>query len=417
MNIGYACITAGNITSNYRTITKKYLTEEKLIEVVEHNLNTLEEIIDYNILNNIKLFRITSDLIPFGSSPLNTISWENIFFNRFIKIGEKIRNAGIRVSMHPGQYTIINSPRDNVIENSIEDLIYHNKILDLLGSDNKSKIILHIGGVYDDKDNAKKRFIENYNRLSDDIKNRLVIENDHNSYNIIDVLDISSKCDIPVVFDNLHHDINKEIDGKSDYYWITQTQKTWTSKDGLQKIHYSQQDIGKTPGAHSNTINLRIFKEYLDANIINDLDIMLEVKDKNLSAIKINNLVNNSHISDLEIEWSKYKYNILEKSPESYNSIRQLLKDKESYPIFDFYDLIDIGLGTQSSIGNKINGIEHVWGYFKKSATEKEKEEYKRLLNKLKEDVKYEKRIKKYLFAMANKYNEKYLLNSYYFLI
>ena len=121
MRIGYACLTYGNITSNFKTITKKTLTDENLLKVIDHNLNALEEIIDYNIENNLDLFRITSDLIPFGSSPLNVIEWDKIFEERFHDISLKILDSGIRVSMHPGQYSVLNSPREEVLINTIEE--------------------------------------------------------------------------------------------------------------------------------------------------------------------------------------------------------------------------------------------------------------------------------------------------------
>ncbi len=75
--------------TNFRSVTMKNASEEKLLEIIEHNLKSLNNIIDYNIENSIKLFRITSDLIPFGSSPVNTLNWWEIFSSQFKSIGEK----------------------------------------------------------------------------------------------------------------------------------------------------------------------------------------------------------------------------------------------------------------------------------------------------------------------------------------
>jgi len=98
------------------------------------------------------------------------------------------RNPNIRGSMHPGQYTVLNSPNEEVVEKSIMDLEYHCKFLDSLGVDYSNKIILHVGGVYGDKISAMERFKHNFNRLSNSLKKRLVIENDDKSYTIEDVL-------------------------------------------------------------------------------------------------------------------------------------------------------------------------------------------------------------------------------------
>ncbi len=118
MSIGYACLTIGVPDTNLKSCTAKSLTEEKLLEIISYNLKSLKNIIEYNIKNNIKLFRISSDLIPFGSSHLNQLSWWNIFSQEFAEIGRKIMDNDIRVSMHPGQYTVLNSPNDDSCKES-----------------------------------------------------------------------------------------------------------------------------------------------------------------------------------------------------------------------------------------------------------------------------------------------------------
>jgi len=281
--IGYACITLG-IKEKYRTCRLSNLSSSLLEEIINHNLNILDKVIDYNIENNIKLFRISSDIIPFGSLK-ECIDYKNIFKNKLEEIGKKIKKNNIRVSMHPGQYTVINSNKEEVVSKSIKDLIYHCDFLDSLGTNSSSKIILHIGGVYGNKEEAVERFIFNYNKLNSNIKKRLVIENDDKSYNIFDVLKISSITNIPVVFDNLHNKINKYND-ESDLYWINLCNKTWVIKDGNQKIHYSIQDINKKKGSHSETIDEIEFLKYYNSIKHLNIDIMLEVKDKDISAIK-----------------------------------------------------------------------------------------------------------------------------------
>lgn len=200
MSIGYACLTIGVPDANLKSCTAKSLTEEKLLEIISYNLKSLNNIIDYNIKNDIKLFRISSDLIPFGSSHLNQLSWWKLFSQEFAEIGRKIMNNNIRVSMHPGQYTVLNSPNDDVVKRAIEDLNYHVKVLDNLGVGENHKIILHIGGVYNDKEQAINRFVNNYKQLDNRVKQRLVIENDDKSYNINDVLKIGKELNIPVIF-------------------------------------------------------------------------------------------------------------------------------------------------------------------------------------------------------------------------
>lgn len=418
MNIGYACLAIGVPYTDQKSCILKNASEEKLIELISYNLNSLENIIDYNIKNNIKLFRISSGIIPFGSSSVNKVKWWDIFAPQFFQIGQKIKNSGMRVSMHPGQYTVLNSPNQDVVDRAVDDLRYHNQVLDSFGVGEEHKIILHIGGIYNNKEEAIKRFIKNYIELDDLIKQRVVIENDDKSYNINDVLKISKILDVPVVFDNLHNQINSYGSNKNDYYWIDECRKTWQEKDGCQKVHYSQQNFLKKPGSHSESIRINEFINFYKGLEREDLDIMLEVKDKNLSAIKcINCTTIHQSIKNLEMEWSRYKYKILENSPVHYTEIRKLLVDKKSYQAIPFYTLIEKGLERESTIGNSINAALHIWGYFKDIALDKEKESFLNKIENYKKGKISLKTIKSSLWKMSVKYNQSYLLNSYYFTI
>lgn len=417
MNIGYACLTVGVPHTDQRSCTLKYANQEKLLELISHNLSSLENIIDYNIKNNIRLFRISSDLVPFGSSPANDLEWWNIFDSQLSRVGHKISNNGIRVSMHPGQYTVLNSQRREVVEKAIEDLRYHTRVLDSLGVGDEHKIVLHIGGFYNDKSSSKERFMRNYHELDDAVKRRLVIENDDKSYNISDVLEIGHIINVPVVFDNLHHHVNPCAESRDDYYWISRCQETWKNKDGLQKIHYSQQDPLKKPGSHSSSIQIDEFMSFYDGLIRDDIDIMLEVKDKNLSAVKCINCTSSAKsIGTLEVEWSRYKYKVLENSPADYLAIRQLLKNKADYPVIKFYYLIENAMKEENTVGNSINAALHVWGYFKDQATDRETSIFLNNVKKYGQGETSLKTLKNDLWKMTVKYNQPYLLKSYYFI-
>ena len=285
MSIGYACLTVGVLNTDQKTCRQKNASEEKLLEIINHNLDSLENIIDYNISENIRLFRISSDIIPFGSSPVNTVKWWEVFQLKFLKIGDKIKDNNIRVSMHPGQYTVLNSPHNDVVRRAVEDLEYHTLFLNSLGLNGEHKIILHIGGVYGNKPEAIERFKMIYRNLSDSIKQRLVLENDDKCYNIGDLIKIGEELKAPIVFDNLHNSVNPSQENKPEETWIKECNKTWKGKDGRQKIHYSQQALGKKAGSHSLSIKLDEFMDFYKKVDGDNLDIMLEVKDKNISAV------------------------------------------------------------------------------------------------------------------------------------
>ncbi len=415
MSIGYACLALAVPGSEMKTCIQANATEKNLLHLIEHNLNALESLIDYNISNDIRLFRISSDLIPFGSSLARGIPWTVQFAGRLKTIGDKINSSGMRVSMHPGQYTVLNSPTPDVASRAVLDLEYHATVLSVLGLDNRHKIVLHIGGTYGDKKQATRQFADAYQKLDNKIMRRLVLENDDRLYTISDVLEIARKVGAPVIFDNLHHEVNPPDESRQEIDWILECSKTWKEEDGPQKIHYSQQNREKRTGAHANTIAIEAFLSFYHSMQKLPVDIMLEVKDKNISAVKCICCTSNKSIRSLEEEWGRYKYLVLEKSPRGYDSIRKLLRDKDSYPAVRMYQMIEEALSSPFHAGHAVNAAEHVWGYFKNKATPAEKSRYQKLAQAVLTRDSVESDLKKYLFSLAKKYEEKYLLNGYYF--
>lgn len=284
MSIGYVSIILSKPDIKMRSCILKNASREHLTMLIQHNIKTLDKMLDFNLENNIYLFRISSGFIPFASHPINKIRWWQKYSKQLLALGDKAKAYGIRLSFHPGQWTTLSSPNRTIVEKSVRDLLYHTRALDAMGLDKSSKIVLHIGGVYEGKTPTIERFIKNYSKLPQNIKERLVIENDDLHYTFRDVLYISKLTGIPVIFDYLHHLLNK--DKEEDLSKILRrVRKTWKKKDGIQKIHYSQQAQGKHAGSHSLTIAVPEFLEFYK-RLPQPIDIMLEVKDKDLSALK-----------------------------------------------------------------------------------------------------------------------------------
>ncbi|WP_461206585.1 UV DNA damage repair endonuclease UvsE [Clostridium sp. DL1XJH146] len=407
--IGYACIPLAVPYKTTRKFLLKNFTEENFYNAANLNLIDLLRILEYNKNNNINFFRISSDIIPFAGHSINDIKWEKCFENNFSQIGTYIKENNLRVSMHPGQYSVINSPNENVVQNSIKDIDYHSNFLDLLQLDYTHKIVIHIGGVYGNKTEAIERFEKNYQKLSFSSKNRVIIENDDKSYTLQDVLKISNSLNIPVVFDNLHHKCNPSLDWS--YKKIFEgVSTTWNLKDGKMKTHYSQADPLKNGRSHSKTIMLKEFLDYYSEIKGFDTDIMLEVKDKNISALKcINSLSINPSKSTLTSEWAKYKYLVMEKDYALYKKGSHMMNSDTS--IEHFYYFIDECISLPYSKGNFINTAEHIWGYFKDKATLREKNSFFKAIKEFDDPSK----IKKRLYNLSLKYNEDYLNSSYYF--
>ena len=421
MSIGYASLALGVPGARLRSITSARATPERLEALIEGNLVALDALLDYNHANGIRLFRVSSDIIPFGSSPVNTLDWQTRFADQLAALGAKARRFGIRLSMHPGQYTVLNSPDAGVVERAVADLSYHAAFLDALGMDSTAKVILHVGGIYGDKPAALRRFARAYAQLPQAIVRRLVVENDDRLYTAQDVLALSRKTGAPMVFDILHHQLNQEQDSPDAFALIDAAAETWGNADGAQKIHFPQQAAGRRPGSHSDTIAVEpflTFYRHLETRrgAKNLPDIMLEVKDKNLSAIKCLACTDTSgRISVLEREWARYKYRVLEHDQAIYQRIRKLLNNKDAYPAVPFYQLVEQAEDTPPSAGSFRNAAQHVWGYMANEATQRERATFATLMERFSRGETTGAAVKKRLYALAEKYEQPYLLQSYYF--
>ncbi|MFA9396955.1 MAG: UV DNA damage repair endonuclease UvsE [Clostridiaceae bacterium] len=414
MKIGYACVP---LTIQYRTnrrFSLKNFTKEKFITVTGENIKDLLEILKSNKKKDIYLFRISSDLIPFGSHNINNIMWWDVFKDEFIEIGEYIKDNLMRVSMHPGQYTVLNSMNEDTVKRAIADLEYHTRILDAMELDYSHKIVIHVGGVYGDKAVATNNFKQNFKRLSDSAKKRLILENDDKSYNIEDVLNICNDLSIPAVFDIFHHECYPSLGNIEDI--LKQVKKTWKEEDGDIKLHYSNADNEKRLGAHSKFIDSKQFICFYEKVKKYNPDIMLEVKDKDISAIKCGNIIkkleNRSSFKEknsLTKEWARYKYLVMEKDYSLYKKASNLVKEEVS--IEEFYEFIDKVCMLPFNKGNFINTAEHVYGYFKNDISLREKENLFKLIKNAEDYTKVKEKLKK----LSVKYNESYLLDSYYF--
>lgn len=414
MNIGYACLVYGVSGFKLKSCRLSNSDEKNLIEITNHNLEVLSKMLIYNASNSIKLFRISSDIIPLASHPEVDFNWRDIFSAELKSLGELIVSSGIRVSMHPGQYTVINSNSPEVISKSVLDLNYHCEFLDSLGLNSTHKMVLHIGGVYGDKTSAIERFKSSYTSLSSNVKSRLIIENDERSYSISDVLSIGKELGIPVVFDNLHHRLNPPEEDKSEDEWIYEAGLTWKSEDGPQKIHYSQQKVGGKPGSHSQSIAVSEFLDFYSSLREPVPDIMLEVKDKNISAIKCSSCVSKPNMHMLQSEWARYKYLVLYHSHNRYLSIRAMFREC-SVSALAMYREIDSALCEEPVLGSMVNAFSHVWGYFKDICSEKERDTFKNNLESFEAGSLDPSKFKKFLFKLSKKYNSEYLLESYFF--
>ena len=294
MNLGYACInmTLGaqtpRVTTN-RSMVKKTFNERGIAyasELALENVRDLFEIIKWNVKNNIKVFRISSDIFPWGSEyNLEDLPDYNKISNILKGCGTYAKENGLRIGSHPGPFNVLVSPNTKVVENTFKDLELHAKVFDLLGLELSpyNKINIHCNGVYGDKIAAMDRFIANFKKLPENVRKRLTIENDDKAsmYSVKDLMYIHNAIKIPIVFDYHHHifctgDLSEEEALKL-------AASTWG--DITPVVHYSEskalheENSKIKPQAHSDYINS------LPNTYELDVDIVVEAKAKELAIL------------------------------------------------------------------------------------------------------------------------------------
>jgi UV DNA damage endonuclease len=284
MRIGYPCINLSLSCRGSRTFRLRSYSEERMEETVRSNLACLKEILEYNLDHGLLFFRISSDLIPFASHPVCTYPWEDRFRETFRLLGSFVKEKEMRISMHPDQFVLVNSLRSQIFENSVKELEYHARVLDLMELDGSAKIQIHLGGAYGDKEGSLRRFIERYAQLPEEVKRRLVIENDDRLFDVADCIAIHEATGIPVLFDAFHFDCLNKGEPVRDAF--SKTAATWSKDDGIPMADYSSQKREGRAGAHTVAIDLDDFGRFLLETEGIDFDIMLEIKNKERSALK-----------------------------------------------------------------------------------------------------------------------------------
>lgn len=289
MKIGYPCINRTLDCTCSGTFRLDSYSESRLVYKIEQNLACLQRILEFNVERGILFFRISSDLIPFASHDVNQLDWKERFAGRFAGIGNFVKHWDIRISMHPDQFIVLNSKKDDVYRRSVRELEYHGDVLDSMGLDRTAKVQLHVGGVYGEKEKSKDRFVERYLKLEQGIRERLVIENDDRSYTVRDCLDIHERTGVPVLFDYFHHTLNHGEEDLKDI--LEEVTGTWKKRDGVPMWDYSSQMPGERKGRHGEHLDIDDFREFLKKTKGFDFDLMLEIKDKEKSALAALNLL------------------------------------------------------------------------------------------------------------------------------
>ena len=224
------------IMSSRSVILKTLETKgfEVLREKIIQNLKDTLVMIDWNEQNGIKVFRLSSDLFPHKSN-CRAQSYSYDFALDLLKeIGAKARSYNQRITFHPGQYNVIGTPREEVLENTIRDLTYHTEVLDLMEMNQDSVIVIHGGGVYKNKPETIDRWCKQFYRLPENVQKRIVLENCEKNFSIIDCIEVSKRIGVPVVFDTHHFEcyklLHKDEKFEEPEYYMPFILESWKKK-------------------------------------------------------------------------------------------------------------------------------------------------------------------------------------------
>jgi UV DNA damage endonuclease len=226
-----------------------------------------------------------SGIVPFGSHEINTFPWQTHFVAEFQAIGDYIKANDLRVSFHPDQFVVLNSPSPDIVRRSIQELIYQGSMLDLMGLDGTAKLQIHVGGLYGERELAMSRFAQVHATLPEAVKARLVVENDDRLFPLRDCLHLHELTGVPILFDNFHHECLNH--GEPMHEALKLAAGTWhPTADGVPMMDYSSQALGERKGKHTDDLVDDSFREFLSHLQGLDFDVMLEIKNKEASALR-----------------------------------------------------------------------------------------------------------------------------------
>ena len=304
---GYCCInlslsdgkrSSDRVTTNRGMVKKTY--EEKGIDYVDslviENVRDLKKIIEWNHSVGIEMYRMSSDIFPWCSEyELKDLPSYDSIKSEMREIGDFAKSVGQRLTFHPSPYGVLASLNESVVIKAIKELSQHGEIMDMMGLDRTLDypINIHVNTTKPSKKEAAKRFCDNFYKLPESVKSRLVVEIDDkkSQYTSVDLYNIVHKeIGIPVTFD-YHHDLCNPPEGMNQEESLKLCLSTWP--DSVTPLtHYSGsrrlfEDSSAKEVAHSDWIYEKI-ETYGEV-----FDIELEVKMKDKALLKYNEEMEN----------------------------------------------------------------------------------------------------------------------------
>ena len=198
----------GSTTVAWLKRQSQQVAEEKLWDLMKQNIESTRKLVERvgKLDDHLRMVRISSDILPVYTQPDFAYFWRlsdvvAYMEKEFARVGDCARSNDVRLSMHPGQFTVLASENPGIVDRSIEEFEYHADMARMMGYGKKFqdfKINVHISGKL-----GPEGIRAAYKRLSPEARNCITIENEENSHGLDDCLTISDL--VPIVLDIHHH--------------------------------------------------------------------------------------------------------------------------------------------------------------------------------------------------------------------
>jgi UV DNA damage endonuclease len=266
--------------------------QQRLVRLAELCLGNAEALLaslQFCADHGIGSFRINSQILPVKTHPtagyeIDELPGSEGIITRFRDCGAFARARDLRLSFHPDQFVVLNSPNPKTLAHSLAELDYQAEVANWVGADT---INIHGGGAYGDKPSALHMLRTNIERLPEPVRSRLTLENDDKVYTPSDLLPICTATGVPLVYDVHHHRCLP--DGLSVAEATQRTRKTWKAEPLFHLSSPIEGWNGPKPERHHDYINVADFPaEWLGW----PLTVEVEAKAKELAIARLTHDLN-----------------------------------------------------------------------------------------------------------------------------
>lgn len=262
-------------------------TQDYIRQLFRHNADQIIKLIPKLAELNIRNFRLSSTFITLWDLLCEIPKGDDVLKAKLQTAGNLFKKHGIRVTTHPGQYTVLSSDSDKIIAKSIEDLAYHAWVFDQMGFEHTPYYAINIHGGKGDR---ADKLIATIKGLPSNIRGRLTLENDESAYSLPQLLTVHNATGVPLVWDSHHFTFNDGGLTMEGAYEVSM--KTW-SKTGIKPLQHIS---NTTPGLEkAKFMDRRKHSDYIhyvpDCQLkgikANEIDIDVEAKMKNLALLRM----------------------------------------------------------------------------------------------------------------------------------